>query len=89
MLYRKLGSTNKEISILGFGCMRLPEVKDDYGHINEEKASKMLYHAIDNGVNYLDTGYPYHNGASERFLGKYLTPKYREKFMWPLKSQVG
>ena len=78
MLYRKLGSTNEETSILGFGCMRLPEV-NDYGNIHEEKASKMLYNAIDNGVNYLDTGYPYHNGASEKFLGKYLTREYREK----------
>ncbi|MGZ7118843.1 MAG: aldo/keto reductase, partial [Methanobacterium sp.] len=79
MLYRRLGSTNIDVSILGFGCMRLPEVKNNYGKIDEEEASKMLYYALDNGVNYLDTAYPYHNGASETFLGKYLTPEYREK----------
>ncbi|MGZ7160489.1 MAG: aldo/keto reductase, partial [Methanobacterium sp.] len=78
MLYRRLGSTNIDVSILGFGCMRLPEVKNNYGKIDEEEASKMLYYALDNGVNYLDTAYPYHNGASETFLGKYLTPEYRE-----------
>ncbi|MGB9938102.1 MAG: aldo/keto reductase [Methanobacterium sp.] len=79
MLYRKLGSTEEEVSILGFGCMRFPEVKNNYGMIDEEKAAEMLYYAIDNGVNYLDTGYPYHNGTSETFLGNYLTEEYREK----------
>ena len=79
MLYRKLGRTNIDVSILGFGCMRLPEVKNNYGKIDEAKASKMLNYAIENGVNYLDTAYPYHNGASETFIGNYLEPKYREK----------
>lgn len=79
MLYKKLGSTNEDVSILGFGCMRFPEVKNDYGTIDEKKTSQMLYHAINNGVNYLDTGYTYHNGASETFLGNYLTDEYREK----------
>lgn len=79
MLYRKLGSTNIDASILGFGCMRFPEVENNYGKIDEEKASQMLYYAIDNGLNYLDTAYPYHSGTSETFLGKYLTPQYREK----------
>jgi len=58
MLYRKLGSTNKEVSILGFGCMRLPVINNRYDCIDEEKAKDMLYYAINNGVNYLDTGYP-------------------------------
>ncbi len=79
MLKRRLGSTKVDVSILGFGCMRLPEVENNYAHIDEGKALEMLYHALDNGVNYLDTAYPYHNGASERFLGKYLTDEYREK----------
>lgn len=39
----------------------------------------MLSYAIDNGVNYLDTGYSYHNGASEEFLGKFLNDEYKEK----------
>ena len=79
MLYRKLGRTNIDVSILGFGCMRLPEVKNNYGKINETEASKMLNYAIENGINYLDTAYPYHNGASETFIGKYLKPEYRKK----------
>ena len=61
MLYRKLGKTNEDVSILGLGCMRLPE-KD--GQINEEEATNMLRYAVDNGVNYIDTAYIYHNGES-------------------------
>jgi hypothetical protein len=79
MLYRKLGTTGEEISILGFGCMRLPVINGNYEHVDEEKAKNMLYYAIENGVNYLDTAYPYHNGASETFLGKALTDEYRGK----------
>jgi len=79
MLYRKLGSTNIDVSILGFGCMRLPVVNGSYSSVDEEKAKEMLSHAIDNGINYLDTAYPYHNGESETFLGKALTEEQREK----------
>ena len=76
MLYRKLGKTNEDVSILGLGCMRLPE-KD--GQINEEEATNMLRYAVDNGVNYIDTAYIYHNGQSEGFVGRALKDGYREK----------
>jgi len=77
MLYRKMNRAAPELSILGFGCMRLP-VKDD-GQIDEDKATGMLRYAIDHGVNYVDTAYPYHNGASEPFVGRALAGGYREK----------
>jgi len=60
MLFRKMKKAEPYLSILGFGCMRLP-TKDD-GHVDEEKATSMLHYAIDHGVNYVDTAYPYHNG---------------------------
>ena len=77
MLYRKMKKAAPELSILGFGCMRLP-LKDN-GEINEDQATGMLRYAIDHGVNYIDTAYPYHNGASEPFVGRALAGGYREK----------
>jgi len=56
--------------------MRLPSI-DRY--IDEDRAGKQVLHAIDGGVNYLDTAYPYHLGKSEPFLGRILANGYRDK----------
>ncbi len=92
MLYRKMNKVTPELSILGFGCMRLPIKKD--GHIDQKQAAEMLRYAIDKGVNYVDTAYPYHNGESEPFLGNALKDGYREKVnlatklpSWMIKSR--
>ena len=69
MLYRKVPRSGDELSILGFGCMRLP-VKD--GKIDEPSAIGQIRYAIDHGVNYVDTAWPYHAGESEILLGKAL-----------------
>ena len=93
MLYRRMNNVVSDLSILGFGCMRLPVTKG--GDIDEKQATKMLRYAIDHGVNYVDTAYPYHKGESEPFLGRALQGGYREKVFlatklpsWLIKSRA-
>lgn len=77
MLYRKMPKSGDELSILGFGCMRLP-MKEGFA-IDEDRAMVQIRSAIDRGVNYIDTAWPYHNGQSEPFVGRALADGYREK----------
>ena len=77
MLYRKIPKTGEALSILGFGCMRLPVTRE--GRIDEPRATRQVRAAIDRGVNYLDTAWPYHAGESEKFLGRALSDGYRER----------
>jgi predicted aldo/keto reductase-like oxidoreductase len=64
------------LSILGFGCMRLPTKN---GAIDEARAIAMIRRAAEAGVNYFDTAYIYHKGKSEALLGKALAGGLREK----------
>ena len=77
MLYRKIPKNGDKLSILGFGCMRLPIAKNQ--GIDEARAIHQIRHAVDSGVNYLDTAWPYHEGKSEPLLGRALEDGYREK----------
>ncbi len=79
MKYRKFGNLGWDVSILGFGAMRLPVLKENPKEIDVPLATAMVRHAIDSGVNYIDTAYIYHNGKSEPFLGEALKNGYREK----------
>jgi len=76
MQYRKVPKNNDQLSALGYGTMRLPT---RMGQIDEERATKQIRSAIDQGINYIDTAVPYHNGKCEQFLGKALKDGYREK----------
>jgi predicted aldo/keto reductase-like oxidoreductase len=76
MQYRRFGQLDFQVSALGFGAMRLP-TKDN--KIDEAEATEMIHYAIDHGVNYVDTAYPYHEGSGEAFVGRALKGGYREK----------
>ena len=69
-------NSDEKLSVLGYGCMRLPSPGGRQAtmlsSIDKEKAADQIRYAIDKGVNYLDTAYPYHAGTSEGFLGEYV-----------------
>jgi len=86
-------NNDDRLSILGFGLMRLP-VKED-GNINESETLSLLHYAFENGVNYFDTAWSYHQGKNEPLLGRFLREIDRSKVfaatklpVWLVKSEA-
>ncbi len=81
MLYNEF--KDLKLSRLGFGAMRLPTLEN--GEIDEKQVEEMVAYAMEHGVNYYDTAYPYHGGKSEIVLGKALSQYPRDS--WYLASK--
>lgn len=79
MVYTDFKGT--QLSLLGFGTMRLPLVSNEPDSpVDEAQVEEMVKYAIGHGVNYFDTAYPYHGGESERVIGRALKKYPRETF---------
>ena len=81
MIYKEF--KGMKLSQLGFGTMRLPQCKDAEGNpcgVDEALVDKMIDYAMEHGINYYDTAYPYMNGQSESIVGKSLNRYPRESF---------
>ncbi len=85
MRYRPHGLTGASVSAIGFGMLRPPMLADGKT-VDEAKFIPMVRHAIDNGVNYIDTAYVYLNGQSEAVTAKVLADGYRDKVYLTSKS---
>jgi predicted aldo/keto reductase-like oxidoreductase len=91
MQYREFGKGKQKVkvSVLGFGCMRLPTDNGKMdGIVDEKESTRIIRHAIDTGVNYIDTAKVYLSGKAEAILGRILQDGYREKVLIATKLPV-
>jgi predicted aldo/keto reductase-like oxidoreductase len=75
MLYRTLGRTGQQVSAIGLGGFHIGKIKE------EQESIKLIRTAIDRGINFMDNSWDYHNGRSERWMGKALKNGYRQKVL--------
>lgn len=73
MMYRTLGLTGQQVSLIGLGGFHIGKIKE------EQESIKLIRSAIDRGINFMDNSWDYHNGRSERWMGKALKDGYRQK----------
>lgn len=69
-----------KLSALGMGCMRLPVVNGQVAQVDQTSVEEMVALAMDQGINYYDTAWGYHNGNSELAIGKALAAYPRDRF---------
>lgn len=93
MKYKFLNNCKDMVSILGFGCMRLPNISVNDNKINKEIARKLLLYAYKHGINYYDTGYFYNDGTNEKLLGEVFKSQRSQVYiatklpMWSIKTK--
>ena len=97
MQYRKIEKLGIEVSAFGVGCMRFPmkKLEDGTDVVDESISTPAIRHAVDSGVNYIDTAYVYSGGRkNEIAVGHALRDGYREKVYiatklptWPVKTK--
>jgi predicted aldo/keto reductase-like oxidoreductase len=85
---RTIPSLDAAVSLLGFGCMRLPLLAKDKPDIDYKAGQEMVDRAIEAGVNYFDTAWMYHTGLSETFIGEALSHYPRGSFYLATKMPV-
>lgn len=78
MIYKNF--KDLKLSALGMGCMRLPVIDNNNNNIDQQKVAEMVAYAMENGINYYDTAWGYHNGNSEIVMGNVLSNYPREKY---------
>src|ERR1700693_999303 len=73
MVYRKLGRTGEKVSAIGLGGYHIGIPQDP------DVGIRIIRHAIDRGITFMDNCWDYHGGESERRMGRALCDGYREK----------
>jgi len=88
MQYREFSVNKLNVSLLGLGCMRFTVLENDNSKIDVDRSTSIVRYALEKGINYFDTAYPYHGGESEAFLGRALEGIRREDYHLATKSPV-
>ncbi|MEH2377415.1 MAG: aldo/keto reductase [Nostoc sp.] len=73
MLYRHLGRTKEQVSVIGLGGYHIGKIQE------EQESIKLIRSAIDRGINFMDNSWDYHDGRSQRWMGNALKDGYRQK----------
>ena len=79
MTYRRNPRTGEQVSLLGYGMMRLP-TKPDSEDYDQDMINRQVDYAIAHGLNYFDTSPAYCRGLSERCTGIALKRHPRDSF---------